>query len=458
MFELKEKQRIPLKIKRMGINGEGIGFYKKTLVFVPGALKGEDVFCQITSVKRNFVEAKLLTINKASKFRVDPKCKVYKECGGCQIMHLAYPKQLEFKDDVIRQALKKFKPKGYESYTIRATLGMTEPWHYRAKLQFQTRAFGGKVQSGLYAEGSHRLIAIDDCKVQDQLTQDIINSVTNLLDKHKLPIYNERRIDGVRTVMIRKAIASGQVQLIFISSKELRLVPLVQELCQAYPEIKTIALNINWSKNSDIYGDKTEIIWGDDTISEEVLDYHFQLSPRAFYQLNPQQTSVLYGQVVEALDVSANDHIIDAYCGVGTIGFAFADKVASVRGMDIIPEAILDAKKNAADMGFDNTHYETGKAEEIIPKWYQEGYRADAMIVDPPRTGLDQALLKLILQYKPAKMVYVSCNTSTLARDLVELARDLVELAKIYKVDYIQSVDMFPHTARTEAVVKLTLI
>lgn len=442
------KQRIPLKIKRMGINGEGIGFYKKTLIFVPGALKGEDVFCQISSVRRNFAEAKLLKINKKSKNRVDPACSIYKECGGCQIMHLQYDKQLEFKTDVIRQALMKFKPEGYENYEIRKTIGMPEPEHYRAKLQFQVRSFGGNVRAGLYAQGTHRLIDIKDCLVQDRLTQEMINRVAELLGKYKLPIYNERKIAGVRTVMIRRAQASGEIQLIFITSKRLDFDDVVIELVREFPELKTVAVNINASKTSDIYGQITEVIWGQESINEEVLDYGFSLSPRAFYQLNPKQTQILYSEAVNALDVKEDDDLIDAYCGVGTIGLAFAGKVKSVRGMDIIPEAIQDAKENALHMGFTNTHYEAGKAEDIIPRWYSEGFRANALIVDPPRTGLDDKLLNTILKMPPEKMVYVSCNTST-------LARDLVTLTKVYHVHYIQSVDMFPHTARTEAVVKL---
>lgn len=442
------KQRIPLKIKRMGINGEGIGFYKKTLIFVPGALKGEEVFCQISSVRRNFAEAKLLKINKKSKNRVDPACSIYKECGGCQIMHLQYDKQLEFKTDVIRQALMKFKPEGYENYEIRKTIGMPEPEHYRAKLQFQLRSFGGNVRAGLYAQGTHRLIDIKDCLVQDRLTQEMINRVAELLGKYKLPIYNERKIAGVRTVMIRRAQASGEIQLIFITSKRLDFDDVVIELVREFPELKTVAVNINASKTSDIYGQITEVIWGQESINEEVLDYGFSLSPRAFYQLNPKQTQILYSEAVNALDVKEDDDLIDAYCGVGTIGLAFAGKVKSVRGMDVIPEAIQDAKENALHMGFTNTHYEAGKAEDIIPRWYSEGFRANALIVDPPRTGLDDKLLNTILKMPPEKMVYVSCNTST-------LARDLVTLTKVYHVHYIQSVDMFPHTARTEAVVKL---
>lgn len=377
-MNLKVKQKIPLKIKRMGINGEGIGFYQKTLVFVPGALKGEDIYCQITSIRRNFVEAKLLKVNKKSKFRIVPSCTIYNECGGCQIMHLHYDKQLEFKTDLLHQALKKFAPAGYENYEIRPTIGMQEPKYYRAKLQFQTRKFKNQVKAGLYAQNSH----------------------------------------------------------------------LVKELVKDFPEVVTVAVNTNTAKTSEIYGEKTEIIWGQESIQEGVLNYEFSLSPRAFYQLNPEQTEVLYSEAVKALDVDKEDHLIDAYCGVGTIGFAFAKKVKTLRGMDIIPEAIEDAKRNAKRMGFDNTHYEAGTAEEIIPRWYKEGYRADALIVDPPRTGLDDKLLDTILTYVPEKMVYISCNVST-------LARDLVRLVEVYDLHYIQSVDMFPHTARTEAVVKL---
>ena len=193
----------------------------------------------------------------------------------------------------------------------------------------------------------------------------------------------------------------------------------------------------NTSRSSEIYGEQTQIIWGEEAILEGVLDYEFSLSPRAFYQLNPEQTEVLYSEAVKALDVSPEDHLIDAYCGVGTIGFAFANRVKSVRGMDIIPEAIEDAKYNAKRMGFENTHYEAGTAEEIIPRWYQEGYRANAVIVDPPRTGLGTKLIETLLHYAPEKMVYVSCNVST-------LARDLVALTKVYQVEYIQSVDMVP--------------
>lgn len=364
-------------------------------------------------------------------------------------MHLHYDKQLEFKTDLLHQALKKFAPAGYENFEIRPTIGMQKPKYYRAKLQFQTRKFKGQVKAGLYAQNSHYLVELKDCLVQDKETQAIANRIAELLTYHQIPITDERKILGVRTIMVRRTRKTGQVQIIIVTNRQLNLTQFVKDLVKDYPEVVTVAVNTNTAKTSEIYGDKTEIIWGQDSIREGVLDYEFSLSPRAFYQLNPEQTEILYSEAVKALDVTENDHLIDAYCGVGTIGFAFAKKVKSLRGMDIIPEAIEDAKENAKRMGYTNTHYEAGTAEEIIPRWYKEGYRADALIVDPPRTGLDDKLLDTIVTYAPEKMVYVSCNVST-------LARDLVRLLEVYDLHYIQSVDMFPHTARTEAVVKLT--
>ena len=311
-MNVKVKQRIPLKIKKMGINGEGIGFYMKTLVFVPGALKGEEVYCQVTRVQRNFIEAKLLTINKRSKFRVEAPCEIYDSCGGCQIMHLHYDKQLEFKEDLLRQALKKFAPAGYENYEIRPTIGMQEPLYYRAKLQFQTRKFKDEVKAGLYAQNSHYLVSLKNCLVQDKVTQQIINKVARLLGKYRLPIYDERKTAGVRTVMIRRARKTGQVQMIFVTGRKLDFSLVVQDLVAEFPELEAVAVNYHTSKSSEIYGDKTEIIWGEKAIQEGVLDYEFSLSPRAFYQLNPEQTEVLYGEAVKALDVTEEDHLIDA--------------------------------------------------------------------------------------------------------------------------------------------------
>ena len=223
-------------------------------------------------------------------------------------MHLHYDKQLEFKTDLLHQALKKFAPAGYENYEIRPTIGMQEPKYYRAKLQFQTRKFKNQVKAGLYAQNSHYLVELKDCLVQDKETQVIANRLAELLTYHQIPITDERKVLGVRTIMVRRARKTGQVQIIIVTNRQLNLTQLVKDLVKDFPEVVTVAVNTNTAKTSEIYGEKTEIIWGQESIQEGVLDYEFSLSPRAFYQLNPEQTEVLYNEAVKALDVTKEDH------------------------------------------------------------------------------------------------------------------------------------------------------
>lgn len=453
-IQLKLNQTLTLKIKRLGINGEGIGYYKRLIIFVTGALPGETVVAKITKATPRFAEATLVKIIKKSPDRVVPPCPVYEVCGGCQLQHLVYAKQLDFKKDLLRQALEKYQPQGYETFELRDTLGMDDPWRYRNKAQFQLRKNkkNNQVEAGLYQADSHQLVPIKDCLVQEPTTQKVINTVTNLLTKYDLPIYEERSNSGImRTLMVRIGIETGEVQLVFITKtpKFPQKNALIREINQRLPEVVSIMQNIQEKKTSVIMGDQTIHLWGKEVIKEKINDVCFELSPRAFFQLNPQQTNVLYQETIQALELSRPKTIVDAYCGVGTIGLTLAKQAKEVRGMDIIPQAIEDAKKNALAMNLTNTHYEVGSAEELLPKWLKEGFAPDAIIVDPPRTGLDAQLLKAIQTAPSPQMVYISCNVST-------LARDLVSLTKIYHVDYLQSVDMFPQTARCEVVVKLT--
>lgn len=473
MINLKIGQKIPLNIERMGINGEGIASYHGRLVFVPYALPTEEILAEITENARNFSRAKVVKINKKSKYRVKPEDRVYHELSGSHIMHLAYPQQLEFKRDLLRQALEKYRPAGWKKYELLPTLGMENPLRYRNKLQFQVRRLNnGDVIAGLYKEGTHHLVNLENCLVQDEVIQNIANRICRLIEKYNLPVYDERKVMGIRTIVARRSQKKGEVQIIFVTSARISLdgqvwpAPreelskrqrkdlvkmdnILSDLTEEFQEIVSVSANFHPKKTSEIYGDRTQMLFAEkETITEGVLDYDFELSPRAFYQLNSEQANVLYGEAVRALNPKKDDRVIDAYCGVGTIGFGVAKKVKSVHGMDITPESIADAKINAKRLGFKNCHYEVGKAERIIPNWYKSGHRATALIVDPPRTGLDDALLETITTYTPEKLVYVSCNVST-------LAKDLVILSQFYSIEYIQSVDMFPHTARTEAVVKM---
>ncbi len=450
---IKVGSTLSLKIKRLGINGEGIGFYKRTIIFVPGALPKEDVLVKVTTVSERYAEGSLQKITKKSPDRVLPPCPVYEKCGGCQLQHLAYPAQLKFKNDILRQSFDKYKPESYQNYQIKPTIGMEEPWHYRNKLQYQIqKTSSGKVIGGLYEPNSHQLVSIEDCLVQHPETTKVVNLMIHALESLAVPIYDEKQNSGiVKTIMVRVGVATKELQVVFItqSQKLPRKKELIQLLNDQFPQVVSIMQNVQNKKTSAIMGDETFHLWGKENIEEHLNDVVFDLSARAFFQLNPAQTSILYQEAIKAIDPKATDTIIDAYCGVGTIGLSIAKQVKEVRGMDTIPAAIADAQKNAERLNLHNTHYEVGAAEELLPKWLMSGIKIDGLLVDPPRTGLDKKLLKSLLNYPLAKMVYVSCNPSTLARDLVELSQR-------YNVDYCQSVDMFPQTARAEVVVKLT--
>ncbi len=451
--KLKLKQTFPLTIKRLGINGEGVGYFKRQVVFVPGALPGEEIVAEATKVNPKFAEAKIKKIRKKSEYRVQPPCPVYDECGGCQLQHLRYDQQLKEKRDIIIQALERHTKLNPEKLSIKETIGMEDPWNYRNKSQFQVGQKDGKVLAGLYGMNSHRLINIEHCAVQHPQTTKATETVKRILQDLRIPIYNERNRKGlVRTIVARVGIQTGELQIVLITTqKELpKKDIIIEKIKSELPEVKSIIQNVNGEKTSLIFGQETMNLDGRDFIQETLGDLQFELSARTFFQLNPEQTVKLYNEVKRAAALTGKEKVADAYCGVGTIGLWVADQAAEIRGMDIIRESIEDAKKNAARHGIKHAKYVVGKAEEWLPKWTKDGWKPDVIIVDPPRTGLDQQLLRTILKVQPKKVVYVSCNPSTLAKDISVLSTK-------YKVKGIQPVDMFPQTAHVESVTELIL-
>ncbi|WP_462408786.1 23S rRNA (uracil(1939)-C(5))-methyltransferase RlmD [Neobacillus sp. Marseille-QA0830] len=452
-IKIQPKQTFPLTIKRLGINGEGVGYFKRQVVFVPGALPGEEVVVETTKINPKFAEAKIKKIRKKSPYRVQPPCPFYEQCGGCQLQHLKYDQQLKEKRDIIIQALERHTKFDLSKLNIRETIGMENPWGYRNKSSFQVGQREGKVLAGLYGMNSHQLIDIDHCAVQHSQTTEAVNAVKSVLDELKIPIYNEKTRKGiVRTIVTRVGVQSGELQVVIITSeKELpKKELLIQQIQEKLPHVKSIVQNINGEKTSLIFGKETVKLAGEEFIQESLGDLQFELSARTFFQLNPVQTVKLYNEVKEAAGLTGTEKVVDAYCGVGTIGLWLADQAAEVRGMDVIPESIEDAKKNAKRHGYTNTKYVPGKAEEVLPKWVKKGWKPDVIVVDPPRTGLDRQLIQTILQVKPKKLIYVSCNPSTLAKDIQTLSSK-------FNVQYIQPVDMFPHTAHVESVSQLIL-
>lgn len=364
---------------------------------------------------------------------------------------MTYEQQLVEKRDLIVQSLERYVKDLAPTIEVRQTIGMENPWHYRNKSQFQVRKDGNKVHAGLFAEGTHQLLNIDECIVQHPHTTLVTNAVKRILERLKIPIYDEETHNGlVRTIVVRTGIQTGEIQLVLVTT--LAEMPkrqqLIDKLAAIDPAIVSIVQNVNPKQTSLIFGERTIVLHGKKTLHEELGELSFDLSARAFFQLNPTQTVRLYNEIKSAAALTGQETVVDAYCGVGTIGLWLADQAKEVRGMDIIGDSIFDAKKNAEKHDFTQVTYETGTAEEWLATWSREGFLPDVLTVDPPRTGLADSLLHTILNLRPKRFVYTSCNPST-------LAKDLSQLLKVYDIEYIQPVDMFPQTSQIESVTLL---
>ncbi|MCP8617920.1 23S rRNA (uracil(1939)-C(5))-methyltransferase RlmD [Salirhabdus salicampi] len=442
-----------ITIKRMGINGEGIGYYKRKAVFVQGALPGEEVIVVVTREYPKYIRAEMKRIRTKSKDRVDPPCDVYEACGGCQLQHLRYEKQLAFKRDLILQSLERYVKKEVDPSIIKKTIGMKHPWDYRNKSQLQVGRIRDNVIVGLYGQGSHRLIDITGCLVQHPKTNDVALQMKKIIADLNIPVYQEKKHEGIiRTIVTRLGFETGQIQLVLVTTKESfpKKQLLIKEIQKRLPQVTSLMLNVNNERTSLIYGENTFHLSGEEYIEEKLDEIGFELSARAFFQLNPAQTIKLYNEVKKVAELTGEEKVVDAYCGVGTIGLWLASNAKEVRGMEVIEDAVKDARKNAEKRGVDNVKYYTGTAESWLPKWKKEGFDPDVIIVDPPRTGCDNRFLETVKKIRPKKFIYVSCNPSTLAKDLDAL------MSK-YEIKSIQPVDMFPQTSQVESITLLEL-
>lgn len=449
--DMQKGQCYLVKIIDMGDSGEGIGKIQDFTVFVPGTLIGDEVEVRLTKVKKQYGFGQLVRFVVPSPFRLQQGCPQEAICGGCQFQQLDYEKQLEWKQKKVENCLKRIGR--IEGVKVQPTIGMEIPYHYRNKVQYPIRKVDGQVEVGFFASKSHQLVPIKDCTIQHPLNRQIIEIVKAFLDQYAISIYDEAAHKGlVRHLMIRTGHEAKELMVVLVING--KTLPHQEALIQALtvlPEVKSIVLNHQMKDSPVILGNECTAIYGEESITEWIGDLKFKVSPLAFFQVNPVQTKVLYQKALEYADLEGSEVVWDAYCGIGTISLFLAQKAKKVYGVEIIPEAIANAKENAKLNGIYNTEFIVGKAEEVIPRLYKEGIIADTMVVDPPRKGCDEKLLQTIQEMAPKRVVYVSCDPATLARDLAFLTQQAG-----YQVEKVQPVDMFPQTVHVETVVKLS--
>ena len=435
----------------LGSEGEGIVRIDGFTVFVNGMLPGEKGKILIVKVKKSFGYGKLTELIEPSPERTVPPCPYYKTCGGCSIQHMSYKAQLEFKRNKVRDCVERIG--GIFGAEYPETIGMDEPWRYRNKAQYPVgKDRDGKTVIGFYAPRSHRITDIDGCMLQMDGSEKIIEITRKYIEKYNVPVYDETAHSGLlRHVITRTSRSTGEMMVTFvINGKNLpHSGELIEELRKT-GYVASVALNINREKTNAILGDKSLTLWGKDTIRDEIGGVKFDISSLSFYQVNPVQTEKLYGLAIDAAGLTGRETVIDVYCGIGTISLLAAKKAKTVHGIEIVERAVEDAKANAVINGIENASFEAGKAEDILPKMYADGTRADVIFVDPPRKGLEPSVIEAVCGMEPDRIVYVSCDPATLARDLKMFAQ------KGYGTGKINTVDMFCQTGHVETVVLLS--
>ena len=451
---LSKNKEYVVDIVDIGQGGVGIGKYEGFTVFVEGGLIQDKVKVRINKSKKNYAVGDIVEILEKSPFRVDRICSDdLKDCGGCQIQELDYNKQLELKTNEVKQVISRIGK--LENVEIHETIGMQSPCRYRNKAQFPIQNINGSTAIGFYKKKSHDVIPTDMCVIQHDINDKIIKIIKTYIQAYNVSIYNETTHTGVlRHLVTKVGFTTNEVMVVLVANGTNlpHLNELASVLKENIPGFKTLVLNVNKAKTNVILGKENKVIYGNGKINDYIGDLVFEISPLSFFQVNPVQTEVLYNKALEYAELKENDTVFDIYCGIGSISLFLAQKATKVYGIEIVEDAIKDAKINAKLNNLNNVEFYVGKAEEVVPKMYSEGKTANVVVVDPPRKGCDEKVLDTIVSMKPDRVVYVSCNPSTLARDLAYLDE------RGYKCVEIQPVDMFPHTMHVETVAKLRRI
>ncbi|HIW22123.1 MAG TPA: 23S rRNA (uracil(1939)-C(5))-methyltransferase RlmD [Candidatus Dorea intestinavium] len=446
-------KQIELTINGLGSSGEGVGRYQDFTIFARGALPKEVVKVEIETVKKNYAQGKMVAILKGSKERKDAICPVYDKCGGCQLQHLDYGAQIKAKTLQVKETLTRI---GHlKDINVLPTLKAAEPFYYRNKMQFPVSARKGRVEIGCYAAASHDVVDVEHCYIQKTINNDIVAVVRKWMKEYKIAPYDEDRGSGlVRHVMGRVGAKTGEVMVVLVTTTYdiPHIKELISDLRKTIPNLKSVIQNINKRHTNVILGTKERVLFGKAAINDKIGDLSFKISAQSFFQVNTEQAEVLYNKAIEFASLTGKETVFDIYCGTGTISLFLAKQAKAVYGIEIVPSAILDARKNAEYNKRANVTFMLGDAAQKLPELLHMGVKPEVVVIDPPRAGCEERVLKAIAGVKPKRIVYVSCNPSTLARDLALLEKEG------YKTSKVQPVDMFPQTYHVETVVLMSRV
>ena len=444
----KKNDLVTLEITDLGSSGEGIGKVDGYTLFVKDALIGDVIEAKIIKTKKNYGYGRLMTILTPSPARVEARCPQARACGGCQIQPLDYAKQLEYKENKVKELLDRVGK--VSDYVMEPIIGMEDPWYYRNKAQFPVgTSKEGEIVTGFYAGRTHSIVPVQECFIQHPLNEQLMAIVRQWMNEFNVTAYDETKQTGlVRHIFTRIGKYTGEVMVcLVINGKKIPKPEVLIERLKAVEGMTSICLNINRENTNVILGKTIKCLWGQDYITDKIGDIAYRISPLSFFQVNPIQTQKLYGTALEYAELTGNETVWDLYCGIGTISLFLAKAAKKVCGVEIVPEAIADAKENAKLNGIENADFFVGKAEDVLPEQYDKyGVYADVIVVDPPRKGCDEKLLQCMVEMAPKRIVYVSCDPATLARDLNFLE------ANGYKVKKVRCTDMFPHSTHVETV------